>query len=226
MTNTTYTKYSGSEAAEPITEFEVSKEGKLSVEGFIEAEIRADFFEDATDGWEGSPSDLVYAMDSCRPLALGVYAIYSGYRDELQSEIDKAENGSNPDRNKINALKEQLASMPDEPEGGAEEWLQQLDNEFFEANIVEQIRNWFSEPLDWVGEGDYIPESSTGQGAAMVYFRDNMALDSLELLGVEVIEGECPGSSYYAAELRNDIDEANAAAETAGLPVRFIKSKE
>jgi hypothetical protein len=40
-----------------------------------------------------------------------------------------------------------------------------------------------------------------------------------------VIDGEHPGSTYYAAELRVDIEEANRAAEAAGMPVRFVAAK-
>ena len=45
-------------------------------------------------------------------------------------------------------------------------------------------------------------------------------------LGVEQIEGDRPGSTYYAAELRGDIDEANRAAEAAGIAVRFSAAKD
>jgi hypothetical protein len=44
----------------------------------------------------------------------------------------------------------------------------------------------------------------------------------LDALGVVIIEGEHPGSTYYAAELVRDIDDANRAAKAAGLPVRFV----
>ncbi|MBM9536193.1 hypothetical protein [Desulfobulbus alkaliphilus] len=41
-------------------------------------------------------------------------------------------------------------------------------------------------------------------------------------LGVVIIEGSCPGSSYFAAELRISIDEANRIAEQNGYALRFI----
>jgi len=56
-------------------------------------------------------------------------------------------------------------------------------------------------------------------------FFQSMDVDQLETLGVEVVEGEHPGSTYYAAELRNDIDQANRAAQQAGIPVRFVAAK-
>jgi len=38
---------------------------------------------------------------------------------------------------------------------------------------------------------------------------------------VEIIEGEHPGSSYYAAELRQDVEYANQLARNIGLEFRF-----
>ncbi len=36
-----------------------------------------------------------------------------------------------------------------------------------------------------------------------------------------ISEEECPGSSYYEAELRIPIEEANARVEAAGIDIRF-----
>jgi hypothetical protein len=48
-----------------------------------------------------------------------------------------------------------------------------------------------------------------------------MDRDTRQALGVVIVEGEHPGSSYYAAELRNDIDSANETATELELPFRF-----
>lgn len=61
----------------------------------------------------------------------------------------------------------------------------------------------------------------TRRGRSAYRFFSNMDYADLRTLGVKVIEGECPGSSYFAAELRIPIDEANARAEAAGIDVRF-----
>ena len=47
---------------------------------------------------------------------------------------------------------------------------------------------------------------------------------TLDALGVEIIEGEHPSSSYYAAELRQDVDYANQVAREMKLEVRFRMS--
>jgi len=43
----------------------------------------------------------------------------------------------------------------------------------------------------------------------------------LEELGIVIVEGCHPGSTYYAAELRNDVDNANITARKLGLKYRF-----
>ena len=229
-----------------IIEFEVLEDGLLRVAGFKDAKIRAEFYYDIADCWENSPKDLAQAMVQCQPLAWEVYRIYDEMKEEVEYELEDAEHelknlqeilddekGRDKAtilqeiksyRKKIAALKHQLASMSEDSEEGATKWMRSLDDHYFREKIVEKIREWFSEEPDWAFEQDYLPETETGQGAALEFFRD-MDSESRELLCVKVIEGEFPGSTYYAAELRCEIEKANAAAEKAVLPVRFILKK-
>jgi hypothetical protein len=225
MTNTTQEKLPRILTSEEITEFEVCEGGTLRIAGFEDPETRAQFYEHVPDQWEDSPADLANAMDDCQPLAWEVYSIYSDFRNGLQAEIDDAEGEEEPDNKKIAALNARLASMPEEPEKGAEDWLLEVDNDYFKTNIVERIKYWFSDPPSWQGwEDDYLPEMATGQGAALEFFLD-LDQKSLNVLGVKVIEGLYPSSTCWAAELHSSITEANTAAEAAGLQVRFVMSK-
>ena len=88
-----------------------------------------------------------------------------------------------------------------------------------------EIGKWFGEQPDWAFEDDYLAESGTAQGAAMEFFRD-VTRDELRPPGVKVIEGEFPGSTYYAAKMGGGIDEANHAAEAAGIPARFVAASD
>ena len=45
--------------------------------------------------------------------------------------------------------------------------------------------------------------------------------ETLDGLGVQIVEGDHPGSSYYAAVLRQDIDYVNNIARSLGLKFRF-----
>ena len=61
----------------------------------------------------------------------------------------------------------------------------------------------------------------TAQGAALLFWRDG-DLDPDDF-GIVIVEGEHPGSSYYAAELRESIEYANEVATRLGAPVRFVR---
>ena len=66
----------------------------------------------------------------------------------------------------------------------------------------------------------------TRHGRSAYRFFSSMDYADLRTLGVKVLEGEFPGSTYFEAELRIPIDEANARAEAAGIPIRFkLKAK-
>jgi hypothetical protein len=225
MTTSDKTPKQPPELAEPITEFEVSDSGTLRRADFAEAEARAEFYEYVSGFWSRSPKDLAEAMNECQPLAWAVHRIYSDFRDELAADVLDAQGAGSGQKRKLAALKARLQALPEEPEEGAVDWLLGLTNKEFEDRVVPEIEKWFSEPPDWRFEDDYLPESGTAQGAALEFFRD-MAADELDTLGVEVVEGEHPGSTYYAAELRGDVDEANRAAEAAGIPVRFVAAKD
>ena len=51
--------------------------------------------------------------------------------------------------------------------------------------------------------------------------RGAAGFDTLDELGIKIVEGEYPGSTYYAAELMGDVEEANVVAARLGVPVRF-----
>jgi hypothetical protein len=208
--------------AEPITEFEVTEGGTLRMANYVEAESRAEFYEDVADRWEGSPQDLSDAMDECQPLAWAVNSIYSDFRDEIVAEIGAAETDAKQNKRLIAALKARLNKLPEEPEEGASGWLLRLTTSEFEANVVPQVQEWFSEPPDWNFEDDYLPQTGTAQGAALEFFR-SMDANSVDSLGVYIVESEHPGSTYYAAELRGDIEAANTTAISCGLAVRFVR---
>jgi len=221
MANNSQTPTPPFETSESITEVEVSADGTLCIANYAEAENRADFYYDVADSWSGSPEELLEAMEECQPLAWAVHSIYADLRDEVEAKLNGAQVESDGQGLHLANLEAQLDALPEEPEEGASAWLLNLTITQFEDVVVTEIEKWFGEPPDWSFEDDYLPESGTAQGAALELFRD-MESDELAALGVEVIEGEHPGSTYYAAQLIGGIDEANRAAEAGGIPVRFV----
>ena len=207
-----------------ITEFEVGSSGTLTVADFWEPKTRSDFYESVSDSWSESPAHLADAMGECEPLAWAVHSIYTELRDEIQADLDGIGRSSGAFKKRSLALKARIKTMPEEPEDGAEHWLLALTSSEFEARVAPEIEKWFDSPPDWNWEDDHLPKDGTAQGAALEFFQ-SMDGDTLDILGVEIVEGEHPGSSYYAAELTGDIDLANKAAADAGIPVRFKKGE-
>lgn len=81
------------------------------------------------------------------------------------------------------------------------------------------VQKWLNSPLDW-SQSEWFPTEWGGQGVAFTYF-SSMDREIREELGIEIIEGDRPGSTYFAAELHRSIAEANRAAARLGLPFRF-----
>ena len=216
-------KPKGAKAQQLITEFDVNSSGSISLSNFPEFETRSDFYDSISGSWHQSPVDLAEAMDECPPLAWAVHSIYSEIREEIQSSLDAISKQSGVLAKRTNALKARLNGMPEEPEQGVESWLLSLTNSEFEDQVVPEIEKWFNSPPNWNWEDDYLPKNSTSQGAALEFFQ-RMDEDDLDAIGVVIVEGEHPGSTYYAAELEVELDIANKAAAEASIPVRFNRA--
>ena len=208
-----------------VIDFDVNSSGTLSLSNFTELETRSEFYDSVSASWSQSPGDLAEAMNECPPLAWAVHSIYSAIREEIQFDFDATSGQSKILSKRSNALQARLDTMPDEPEEGAESWLLTLTNSEFEDHVVPEIEKWFNSPPNWNWEDDYLPKNSTSQGAALEFFQ-RMDGNDLDLIGVVIVEGEHPGSTYYAAELEVELDTANKAAAEAGIPVRFNRSED
>lgn len=87
------------------------------------------------------------------------------------------------------------------------------------ARLVAHVDEWLSdEPGEWDDEFMTL-SGADGRGWALSYFRDEF--EFCEDLNIVIVEGDRPGSSYYAAELRMPIALANERARILGLPIRF-----
>jgi len=203
-----------------VTEFEVSYGGTLQMANFTEANTREGYYQDVADQWEGSPEDLYDAMDQCQPLAWAVHSIYSEFREEIANDLKSAQRRSTPNRHRVATFRKRLKTLAEEPEEGAGDWLLGLTTQEFETRVLPVIQEWFDAAPDWNVEDEYLPASGTAQGAALLFF-ENMDENLLSGLGVEIVYGDRPGSTYYAAELTGDIGKANQAAKERGVPVSF-----
>ncbi len=205
---------------ENLTRFEVREEGTLRMANFFVAETRADLYEAKTYRWDDSPSSLIDCLRSCEPFAWEVHSLYSAAREDLMMKIEELKSDLVDHGEQVKTLLDELRSMPEEPEYGIEDWLGRIDEAYFKSVVVEGLREWFLDSPDPIMEDDFVSEA-TPESAAKKYF-EALDAETLGRLGVVIVDGEFPGSSYYAAELRCEIDVANAAAEQFGIAVWFV----
>jgi hypothetical protein len=113
----------------------------------------------------------------------------------------------------------ELKTVLEDEDFGWKEWIR-LEGESGLSWFIDYIdETWLPKELDW-RHVDYFPSHYSGVAIAKEYF-ESLDYETLDALGVDIIEGEHPGSSYYAAELRQDIDHANQIARDMGLDFRF-----
>jgi len=182
--------------------FEVDDYGTLSYANFEEPQTRFDAY-GIDDASELDTSDI--ARNPC--LAQEAQCHYQALLEERAQD-----EGIDPSAEDFTEL----------AKSGWEDWLETCSPaERVELDRV--LNERLADAPDWGGyEGELLYQGATAQGGAYHYFlqRD---YDELETLGVVVIEGEHPGSSYFAAELRIPVEEANAIAAENGWTIRFVK---
>ena len=192
--------------------FEVNGHGTIVEADAEEPKIRSDVF-DVDLGRACTPDSLVQDVEGCTPLVSHFQRLAADELENIQYKLDD-EDLTSTERKRL----ERLADVLDDPDDGWAAWVQ-LEGETGLPRFVGEVEDWLSSPIK--GEDyQWFPIRSGAQGQAMAFFEsmDNATLDAL---GVVIIEGEHPGSSYYAAELRQPIDEANEAAADLELPFRF-----
>jgi hypothetical protein len=111
-----------------------------------------------------------------------------------------------------------LAQALEDEDNGWQDWIVAEGLEGL-PKFLTILDEWLADTLDW-SQMEFWPSGWSSQGKALAFFElmDEAVLDAL---GVQIIMGEHPGSSYYAAELRSPIQDANDEAERLKLPFRF-----
>lgn len=183
-----------------LRDFEVTESGTISDASVVEPVINADLFE--LDDYD-SVNSLILTIECCQPLQFAIQEL------AWEKKVELNEDGS------ASAL---LTALQDD-DFGWKEWIR-LEGEdglnWFRTYIDE---TWLHQKVNW-GYVDYFPKHYSGVAVAKQYF-EGLDDKTLDALGVEIIEGEHPGSSYYAAELRQDVNYANQVAREMRLKFRF-----
>lgn len=190
--------------------YEVNEYGTLVDPSVPEPTIRRDVFDIWTKGIK-TTNDLISAIQDCTPLEGYFQQLGQDRKYEVEEQLDVA-------RGSKKLHLEALFDALDDEDSGWIDWLK-LDGQKSIRKHINVIEEWLNEAIDW-SESEWFSSSNSGQEQAKLFFHylDQNVLDEL---GVVIVEGCHPGSSYYAAELRNDIENANITSRKLGLKFRF-----
>lgn len=199
--------------------FEVNEHGTLVDPDIPEPHVWGDVF-DITTSETTDIKSLIREIQACPPLSAHMDGALDDEIESIKEDLDSDYSKSSEEKK---SLKEKISTLKrfcDEYEEPWQDWIE-LEGKNGIAKFNALIEDWLTDPIDWT-QSDHFPMRSGPRGVALGFFEDQeYAL--LDALGVVIVDGEHPGSSYYAAELRNDIDDANVTAERLGLPFRFKK---
>ena len=190
--------------------YEVNEYGTIVDPSVPEPKIRRDVF----DFWPKdikTTDDLIRAIQDCTPLESYFQQLAQDRKCEIEDQLDSARGVK---RQYLKALSNAL----DDYDFGWIDWLK-LDGQKSIRKHVNVIEEWLDSPVDW-SESDWFSSSYSGQEQAKLFFHYEDK-NVLEELGIVIVEGCHPGSTYYAAELRNDVANANMTARKLGLKYRF-----
>lgn len=215
--------------------FDVEEYGTIVESGHTEPKIRADVFDDIDLGGMKTVDDLIDQVEYCTPLVSLFQSLASDELDELRDRLDEDDDArreiddvEDPDEqhrlrqdlmpSAERARLEHLAQMLGDDNDGWKDWCRSCGPDGL-PRLTKIIEDWLADPVDW-GEQEWFPRGWSGQGKALAFFQSTAA-EVADELGVVIVEGEHPGSTYFAAELRVDVDDANEVATRLRLPFRF-----
>jgi len=199
--------------------FEVNEHGTLVDADIAEPQVWADVF-DITTSETSSIDSIIREIQACPPLSSFMDRALDDEIEQLEQHFDDED--PEPSNEQL-ALQKKIKALTEYRDEYDEPWLYwiELEGKSGIAKFNELIEDWLTDPIDWM-QSEWFPVRSGPQGVALVFFEDQ-TYELLDALGVVIVDGEHPGSTYYAAELRQNIGEANATAEKLGLPFRFKK---
>ena len=211
-------KLASSQRAQPVmmTCYEVSEHRTITDPSVRQPTLRADVFSGVSPAQIHSTDQLIDAVDGCYPLGYHFSALADDRLSEIEQELEDDDTSLGLiERRRLAFL---AAQLRDDPESGWRDWVRHEGDPGL-ASFKEHIQEWLTGGIDW-DDFEQVDSGWDGQSAALQFF-SSLRGDVCDALGVVIIEGEHPGSSYYAAELESGINEANTAAELLGLDFRF-----
>lgn len=197
--------------------YEIINSCTISVPDVPAPKINADVFSGVSTEFIRSLADVASEISDCYPLANHFGRLANNEAEELQDQLDNGDSFTNKQKKATRRLIEELESDPAD-DAGWRAWIRTSDPDTL-PTFIALINEWLESSIDW-NHSDHFSKGWSGQDMAKNFFEseDREVLDALQ---IEIIEGDCPGSDYFAAELGLDITEANKIARRLKLDYRF-----
>ena len=209
-------------ATQNLTLFEVAANGVISMPGIAQPKARYQVFEQIDASAVHSSEELIGLVAACEPLL-------ERFREQGQRRVRHHDQGRVPSATLVDRLLRPAAqghaaqrlivrALREDPQEGWRDWIE-LRGDAGLQEFQELIEQWLAEPIDW-NEIEHFDTFWNGQAAALAHFGD-LPGSTLRAIGIRIVDGEHPGSTFYAAVLRRSLEAANRAAEQLGLDCRF-----
>ena len=192
--------------------FDVNESDTITDSSRTEPTIRSDvFFVNTGDCC--TVDSLISDIEDCYPLTSHFRQLALTELGDVQDlleddDLDGAERAR---------LVKLVAALEDEDEGWAE-WIR-LEGVAGLSRLKDEAQTWLESDIEW-GDYEWFPKYTGAQGHAMEFF-ESLPFETLKAIGVVIVEGDHPGSTYYAAELSTSIEQANVRVAELELPFRF-----
>jgi hypothetical protein len=197
--------------------FEVDEYGTISSSNFKEPKINSDIFDIISIDRLTTPKNIIEEVEF--PYDALVEHFRWLARDEREELMRRIELKDYRDGKELKQMKRIVEALEDE-DNGWKEWIK-IEGNPGAPRFKKVIVDWLAAPVEW--EED-MPDNASAQGMAQHCFEDEDPA-TLDKLGVWIVEGEYPGSTYCAAELRNKVEDANEVAQKLRLSYRFREVK-
>ncbi len=194
--------------------FRVLPGGTIESPGYGTPATREEAFALSRDDFQ-SAGRLAAQANDIQPI---MWELQRQYHEYHQKKLDDFETDD-----EIEAYTKEWPEHADEVLAG--NWVLQLSDKEFKK-LRTQMEEWAKSEPNRMDETDYFQIPADGQDCAYKFFLDYAEPEVLDELDIDIVEGEHPGSTYYAAELSIPVEEANARAGKAGIPIRFEVGEE
>lgn len=192
--------------------FEVNNHGTILEDEQDEPQLRSDIYDIVVDAIR-TPDALVQEVEVYDELTQHFIQLAETAAEDVEFELSSDDIAPKRKRELL-----RLQSILEDPEYGWGDWVR-VEGQSRLVEFREEIRLWLDDPLDWM-QMEAWPKRWSAQGKALSFF-EGLGSDLLQEVGIVIVEGEHPGSTYFAAELRAAVDDANEAAQRLELPFRF-----